>query len=124
MAIHLKNLGCDTVIIGISFAIPTFFYAATSPLVFLITSRLNKRGSIIGGLTALCISCIFIGPSKIIGIHESTFIIVFGLCILGFGAGLTIVPILPELIECIEENHPNFDKDKLNNLISGLFIVA
>jgi MFS family permease len=46
-----------------------------------------------------------------------------GLAIMGFGAGMVIIPVLPEMIEAIEEKYPEMDENELHNVISGLFIA-
>ena len=42
---------------------------------------------------------------------------------MGFGCGMIIIPIMPDMIESIEEKHPEIDEDELHNNISGLFIA-
>jgi MFS family permease len=42
---------------------------------------------------------------------------------MGFGAGMIIIPVLPEMIESIEEKYPEMDENALHNIISGLFIA-
>ena len=42
---------------------------------------------------------------------------------MGFGAGMVIIPVLPEMIESIEEKYPEMDENALHNIISGLFIA-
>ena len=66
----------------------------------------------------------FIGPSQLLGFYDSPAIVVLGLAIMGFGCGMIIIPILPEMIEAIEERYPNMNEDELHNNISGLFIAA
>ena len=47
-----------------------------------------------------------------------------GLCIMGMGCGMIIIPVLPDMIESAEEKYPGMDMDQLHNSISGLFIAA
>lgn len=58
-----------------------------------------------------------------LGIYNSPSITVIGLAIMGFGCGLIIIPIMPDMIEAAEENDPNIDETVLHNNISGLFIA-
>jgi MFS family permease len=118
----LEKFGYTAVFIGFSFAIPTLIYASTGPLVYILTSKIRKRGVIFLGYALLCLSCFVTGPSKLLGIYNSPAFIIFGLAIMGFGAGMIIIPVLPEMIEAIEEEHPDFDEAELHNIISGLFI--
>lgn len=75
------------------------------------------------GYFILGVACFLVGPSKLFGIYNSPAFILFGLAIMGFGAGMIVIPVLPEMIECIEYKHMDFDDDHLHNVISGLFIA-
>ena len=43
---------------------------------------------------------------------------------MGFGAAMIIIPILPDMLEAVEEEYPLLDQEYLNNEISGLFIAC
>ena len=103
LALHLERYGYKAVFIGFSFAIPTLIYAATSPLIYVMTSKIRKTGVILIGYTLIAIGLFLIGPSKILGLSDTPAYIMVGLSILGFGAGMIIIPVLPDMIECIEE---------------------
>lgn len=48
-----------------------------------------------------------------------------GLCIVGISAGMVSIPVLPEMLECIEEDdelNETYDQNSIENFISGLFI--
>lgn len=66
---------------------------------------------------------LLIGPSLMLGLYNSSYLILLGLGIMGFGCGMIIIPILPDMIDCIEEKHPDLDEVELHNNISGLFIA-
>ncbi len=55
LALHLEKFGYTASFIGLSFAIPTLIYAATSPLVYVLTSRIRKPGVILFGYSLLTI---------------------------------------------------------------------
>ena len=42
---------------------------------------------------------------------------------MGFACGMIIIPILPDMIDSIEEIYVDMDEEKLHNNISGLFIA-
>ena len=42
---------------------------------------------------------------------------------MGFGCGMIIIPIMPDMIESVEEKRLDIDIDELSNNISGLFIA-
>ena len=56
-------------------------------------------------------------------IHNSPNITIVGLCVMGLGCGMIIIPILPEMIEAVEQIYPDLDEELLHNNLSGLFIA-
>ena len=49
-----------------------------------------------------------------------------GLCVMGMSAGMITIPVLPEMLESIEEDaelSSKFDMEQIENLISGLFVT-
>jgi MFS family permease len=105
LAIHLQKFGYDAVYIGFSFAIPTLIYASTSPLIYVMTSRIRKTGVILIGYMILSIGMFLIGPSKLLGLYNSPAFIILGLAIVGFGAGMVIIPVLPDMLEAAESKY-------------------
>lgn len=90
-----------------------------------MTSKMRKSGVIFLGYILLAVGIFFVGPSKLLGLYNSPALIILGLAILGFGAGMVIIPVLPDMIEAVEEkNNDSIDEDELHNNISGLFIAA
>jgi hypothetical protein len=47
-----------------------------------------------------------VGTSKLLGIYNSPAFIIIGLAVMGFGCGMIIIPVLPDMIESVEETHP------------------
>ena len=48
-----------------------------------------------------------------------------GLCFIGLSAGMISIPVLPEMLECVEEDQElaaKYDMETVENTISGLFI--
>jgi len=109
LALHLEQFGYTPVFIGFSFAIPTLVYAATSPLIYILTARLRKPAVILLGYGLTGTGMFLVGTSKMLGIYNSPAFIILGLAIMGFGCGMIIIPVLPDMIEAIEEIHPNVD---------------
>jgi MFS family permease len=124
LALHLERYGYTAVFIGFSFAIPTLIYAATSPLIYIMTSKMRKTGVIFCGYLFVSVGLFLIGPSKLFNLSDNPSYIIMGLSILGFGAGMIIIPILPDMIDSIEENaDDSLNEEELHNNISGLFIA-
>lgn len=124
LAVKLDEAGYSQVFIGASFAIPTFIYAFASSLIFILTKRMRKTGVIFLGYLVLSIAMFLVGPSELLRLRDLTSITLTGLCIMGFGCCMIIIPILPDMICATEEHHPETDMDQLHNGISGLFIAA
>ena len=61
------------------------------------------------GFTVMSLSMLLIGPSWILGLPDNSYIILFGLAMLGSACGLVIIPVLPNMIEAIEEKYPGMD---------------
>lgn len=109
--------------IGFSFAIPTLIYASTSPLIYLLTSKIRKPGVICLGYIVLSIGLLLTGPSEVLGIYNSPAFVILGLAVMGFGCGLIIIPVMPDIIESVLERDLDIDENQLNNNVSGLFIA-
>lgn len=110
--------------IGFSFAIPTLIYAATSPLIYVLTSRFQKTAVILMGYILTSGGMFLVGTSKLIGMYNSPVFILLGLSIMGFGCGMIIIPVLPDMIESVEKERPHLNQDLLQNRMSGLFIAC
>lgn len=123
LALHLEKFGYTAVFIGFSFAIPTLVYAATSPLIYVLTSKFKKTTVILLGYFLTALGMLLVGTSKIIGIYNSPAFIILGLAIMGFGCGMIIIPILPDMIEAVEEKI-TINESVLHNQMSGLFIAC
>jgi MFS family permease len=104
LALHLETFGYTAVFIGFSFAIPTLIYAATSPLIYILTSRFSKGAVILLGYLLTSLGMFLVGTSKLLGMYNSPAFIILGLAIMGFGAGMIIIPVLPDMIESLEEH--------------------
>jgi hypothetical protein len=52
------------------------------------------------GITA--IGMLLVGPSQLLGLIDSEKITMVGLCIMGFGAAMIIIPVMPDMIEVAE----------------------
>lgn len=123
LALHLEQFGYTAVFIGFSFAIPTMVYAATSPLIYILTSKLRKPAVILLGYALSGAGMFLVGTSKLLGIYNSPAFIILGLAILGLGCCMIIIPVLPDMIDAVEERHPRINSSILHNQISGLFIA-
>ena len=125
LSVHLNRYGFSPAFIGVCFAVPGIIYAALSPLMYLFTERLPKRAVILIGMVMMSIGMFFVGTSKSLGLENNPAMIILGLMIIGAAAGMISIPVLPEMLEEIEERGDrNFDIEELNNYISGLFVTC
>lgn len=98
MSIHLEGMGLKTQTIGMLFCIPSIFFAIMCTMIYLLTSRLPKRIVIMMGITLMSVGMYFVGIESLFGYKNSLFFILFGLCLVGLAAGMTAIPIIPEVI--------------------------
>lgn len=106
---HLESYGYTPVFIGFTFAVPTLIYASTTPLIYILTEKFKKTTVILLGYILMALGMFLVGTSKILGFYNSPAFVIIGLAIMGFGAGMIIIPILPDMLESIEERHPTID---------------
>ena len=124
-SVHMVKYGFSPAFIGFCFAVPGVIYAAISPLMYLFTERLPKRAVILIGIFMMSIGMFFVGTSKSLGLENNPAMIILGLMIIGAAAGMISIPVLPEMLEAIDEKgDKKFDPEELNNFISGVFVTC
>lgn len=125
LSVQLQSYGLGPTEIGFSYGIPAVLYALTCPFMYLLTKRFEKRGIMLTGFFIIALSMFLIGGGNILYFEKSPVGIISGLCLLGLSGGMVKIPVLPEMLESIEEDKPfngSYDRDKLENVISGLFV--
>ena len=91
--------------IGISYGIPAILFAVSCPFVYLLTNRMRKRGLVLIGWLFIALAMLMIGGTNWIpGFYNNPEMIFLGLVLIGISAGITSIPILPEMLEAIEED--------------------
>jgi hypothetical protein len=115
MSVNLKEDGFGEVFIGCCFALPTFFYVVASTFVYALCQRWSKRTVIFIGFLLIASALSMIGPSHFVPVDKEGIFIILGLSTLGMAGGFVVIPIMPELLESIEEDESiNVDEDELN----------
>ena len=99
----MVKYGFSPAFIGVCFAIPGVIYAALSPIMYLFTEKLPKRAVILIGIVLMAIGMFFVGTSKTLGLENNPAMIILGLMIIGASAGMISIPVLPEMIDAVEE---------------------
>ena len=124
-SVHMTKYGFSPAFIGVCFAVPGIIYAAISPLMYLFTERLPKRAVILIGIMMMSLGMFFVGTSKSIGLENNPALILLGLMIIGAAAGMISIPVLPEMLEAIDEkSDKKYNLEELNNFISGIFVTC
>ena len=124
-SVHMAKYGFSPAFIGFCFAVPGVIYAAISPLMYLFTERLPKRAVILIGIILMSIGMFFVGTSKSLGLENNPAMIILGLMIIGASAGMISIPVLPEMLEAIDEQGmKNYNLEELDNFISGIFVTS
>ena len=86
---------------------------------------MSKRSVIILGIFFMSIGNFFVGTSEIFGAEEDSEMIFIGLSFIGLAAAIMTIPILPEMIESIEQDlEEDYDPEDLNNILSSLFVTS
>ena len=68
------------------------------------------------GYFLVTLGAIFVGPSKLFHLYNSTSFILLGLAIVGSGASMITIPIMPEIIDAVEDRYVDvFDEEDLHN---------
>lgn len=63
-----------------------------------------------GGLVIMSLGIFFMGVTEISGYKDNILFLTAGVCMGGIAAGLVSIPVVPEMLQSIEEN-PDLDFD-------------
>ena len=67
------------------------------------------------------VSNLCVGPSELFGMPDSIVIMIIGQALRGMIDPFTLVPCLPEMIECVLPFYPASAEMEINNIASGMF---
>ncbi len=96
-----QEKGVDEFYHGFIVCVSPMFYVAFTFIVGYIINKLPKRVFIVLSF-AFCSIAIFItGPSYLLGMPNSLWILLIGQALMGASLGLVFIPILPEMIDSI-----------------------
>jgi len=66
-----------------------------------------------------------IGTSPYLGLDRSSTTIMIGLLLLGVSAPMISIPVLPDMLEAIEDaDDLNYDMEEVNNIIASVFVTC
>lgn len=123
-SVHMKKYGFSPAFVGLCFCVPAIIYASLSPIMYLVVEKISRRATIFLGILALGVGMAFVGTSKSLGLENNPAMIIMGLMIIGAASGMVSVPVLPEMLEAVQEARFNYDMHELENRISSLFCFA
>jgi hypothetical protein len=121
LAFRMKEFNLSQVQIGMFFVVMPIFYIPMSVLVQRIPNGVPKRTLLILACFFSFISNLFVGPSTLFNMPDSIYLMVVGQILRGLIDPLTLVPVLPEMIESVLMYYPPSAEFEINNLSSGIF---
>jgi len=101
---HLTAEGYSPAFTGVSMAAVSITYIAAMPFVFYLSDRISRRGVILIGLTLLLNGMLITGLDKIYSFSNPGAFTIIGLSVFGFGFAQISIPVMPEILEAIEED--------------------
>jgi MFS family permease len=120
-----NDYGFSNALVGVAFAIPTVFYIFTGLVILpFLTRVLKPRVCIMIGFCFLITSAFLIGPSQLLGMPETSAVLMIGgLCFMGFGAAWTVIPVIPEMLDSVKGQYVG-QETEVSDGFSGIFNVA
>ena len=115
---HMETFGCGPTTAGFFIAEITLSYFASMVLLNFLPKKIDRRVWLFLGCLLEFISFFLAGPEPYLGFPKSLVFVAIGLFLVGFGGGLSILPILPELID-IGEFHVKEDKEAVGDMASA-----
>ena len=117
---YLQTFDLSVIEIGLVFSLGTLSY--TLFLIFLggFTKKIKRNLLMAAGGIFFVISFILIAPQEIIGLPKKIGVVCAGMVVLGYGATLTVLPVIPEFMSLCEEVYPD-QKIAVGDMSSGMF---
>jgi MFS family permease len=118
---HLKEFGSGPVITGFFIAELTMSYFLSMILLNFLPRKIDRRTWIILGTAIEFLSFFLVGPNPFFISKSNPLLYYFiglGIFLCGFGGGLSILPILPELID-IGRIHISLDEESVGDVASA-----
>ena len=110
---HLNSEGYSPMFTGFSMASVSIAYMISMPLVFKMTDCISRRGVIFIGLVLLVNGILITGLDHIYSFVNPGLFTLVGLAVFGFGFAFISIPVMPEILESIEESDkiaPGYDE--------------
>jgi MFS family permease len=124
---HLDKLNYTPKFISASISMVALTYALTIPLVQVMTKSMNKRGILFIGIVLTIVGTLFTGLESKLDFHHTSAFVLVGTAIFGIGFAMVTIPVMPEILEAVEDRKDmstNMDEQALYNNLSGYFVVC
>ena len=121
---RLSEMHVDKSLYGLFFALPFIFPIFSAIIVVKLMDRgFDMRLLLWMGKLFMSVGFMLIGPSNFWGFEENIWIMLLGICILGFSASFAVLPLMPIIMNEIKIRF-NFDKSWIIETASSLYNSA
>ena len=114
--------------IGGSMTAVSIAYMVAMPLTFKMMEKLSRRGVIFIGLSLITNGMMITGLDRVYDFENPGFFTVLGLIVFGLGFACITIPIMPEILEAVEEKEYEtgvpYDEQFLFNSCAAHFFVC
>merc|ERR1712029_861526 len=80
-----------------------------------------RKMVILIGCLLFSMSLYLIATSPLLHLKDNSLVILVGMLLLGWSSVMVTVPMIPEVLDCIEIQFPHLEGEELNNVIAGYF---
>jgi len=120
---HLAELGFSPAFIGFGVVLVSIIFGFMIPISIKFTEKISKRGCILIGLVLMSIGISVMGIDNQGKWRLTAIFSILGLTIFGSSIALVAIPLMPEILESIEERFGGqYNELVMQNNISGYFI--
>ena len=110
---HLDSLGYTPSFISATIAAVALTYAISIPFVLILVKKIQKRGVLFIGLSLSLTGTLITGVEHPSNDRITSALVIFGCTIFGMGLSFTTIPVMPEVLEGIENYYSNIDDKAL-----------
>lgn len=124
---HLDLSGYSPIFMGMSMITASIFYVLSMPFVSALNKKISKKGILFIGLSIQSTGVLISGIDQVENWYNPGVFSLFGISLIGLGAGTTMIPIMPEILEGIEDNERfqfGYNEMTLHNNLSGYFVCC
>eukprot|EP00347_Sterkiella_histriomuscorum_P004444 403360434 len=121
---QLLEIGVSKNLVGYMFGLMSLIYTLSSPIAGWLCQKLKKIYITQLAFILASISLFFFGPSQLLSFPDQLWPMIIGMILLGFACALIFVPLLPEIIDAVQDKEKLGENDELNDKASSLFNIS